>query len=48
MDATKENLLVIGLLLLFALVGAVVVGALSSETLREQGFRRLIKRWLGR
>ncbi|HEX7885720.1 MAG TPA: hypothetical protein VF474_07065 [Phenylobacterium sp.] len=48
MDATKDNLLVMGLLLLFATIGAVVVGALSSETLREQGLRRLIKRWLGR
>ncbi len=48
MNATRENLLVLGLLVLFAAIGAVVVGALSSETLREQGLRRLVKRWLGR
>jgi hypothetical protein len=48
MDATRENLIVLGLLVLFAAAGAIVVGALSSETLRRQGLRQLVKRWLGR
>jgi len=48
MNAARENLLVLGLLVAFATAGAVVVGALSSETLRQQGLRRLMKRWLGR
>lgn len=48
MDSTQENLLVLLLLLGVAALGALVVGTLSSRTLREEGLRRLVKRWLGR
>lgn len=48
MNAVQENVLVILLVLGMAAVLGVVVSVLSSETLREEGFRRLMKRWLGR
>jgi hypothetical protein len=48
MDATQENLLVLLILLGVAALGALVVGILSSRALREEGLRRLVKRWLGR
>jgi len=48
MNATQENLMVLGVLVGMASLGALVVGLLSSETLRQEGLRGMIKRWLGR
>jgi len=48
MDAAQQNLLVLVLIVIIAAVVAVFVGVLSSRTLREEGLRRLVKRWLGR
>ena len=48
MDATQQNYLILVLLVLAAAGGALLVGAFASQSLREEGFRRLIKRWLGR
>jgi len=48
MGATQQNMLVLVLILGIAGVLAVGVGALSSQTLRDEGLRRLVKRWLGR
>ena len=48
MDATQQNLLVLIGILGAAGVGAIVVATLSSQSLREQGLKRLVKRWLGR
>jgi hypothetical protein len=47
MSATQENLLVLLAILGMACVLAVIVGALSSQTLRDEGLRRVVKRWLG-
>jgi hypothetical protein len=46
-DATQLNFAVLLVLLVIAGVFAVLVGALSSRSLREEGLRRVIKRWLG-
>jgi hypothetical protein len=43
-----ENLVVLGLLGLLAGAVAVLVGVLSSDTLRHEGLRGLMRRWLGR
>jgi Mn2+/Fe2+ NRAMP family transporter len=48
MDVTQQNYLILGILLAAAATGALVVGVLSSQSLREEGLRRLIKRWLRR
>jgi hypothetical protein len=48
MNATQQNMLVLMLLVGMAAVFAVLVGVLSSQTLREEGLRRTVKRWLGR
>ena len=48
MDATQQNLLVLALIVIVAGLVAVVVGILSSRTLRDEGVRYLVKRWLGR
>jgi hypothetical protein len=48
MDAAQQNLLVLVLILSIAGVLAVFVGVLSSRTLRDEGLRRVVKRWLGR
>lgn len=48
MNATQQNMLVLAVLLGMACVFAVIVGFLSSQTLREEGLRRVVKRWLGR
>ena len=48
MSATQENLLVLIALLGMACLLALVVGVLSSQTLREEGLRRVVKRLLGR
>jgi len=47
MSAAQENFLVLAAILGIACVMAVVVGALSSQTLRDEGLRRVVKRWLG-
>ncbi len=47
MDSSQQNYLILAVLLVAAAGGALVVGALSSRSLREEGLRRLIKRWLG-
>jgi flagellar biosynthesis protein FliQ len=46
MDATQLNLMVILVVLVVAGVLGVVVAVLSSQTLRDEGVRRLVKRWL--
>lgn len=48
MSATQENLLVLIALLGMACLLALVVGVLSSQTIRDEGLRRAVKRWLGR
>jgi hypothetical protein len=48
MSATQENLLVLIALLGMACLLALVVGVLSSQSLRDEGLRRVVKRWLGR
>jgi hypothetical protein len=48
MDATQENLLVLLVILAMAGVLAVLVGVFSSQSLRDEGLRRVVKRWLGR
>jgi hypothetical protein len=48
MDATLLNFVVLFGLALLAGVSAIAVGLLSSQSLREEGLRRVIKRWLGR
>ena len=48
MNATQQNMLVLVLLLGMAGVFAVLVGVLSSQTLRDEGLRGVVKRWLGR
>jgi hypothetical protein len=48
MNATQQNMLVLVLLLGIAGVFAVLVGVLSSQSLRDEGLRRVVKRWLGR
>ena len=47
MDAMQENWLVLLALAATAAVFSVVFGVLSSRTLREDGIRRAMKRWLG-
>ena len=47
MDATLQNLLVLTAIMGAAGVGAVIVAILSSHSLRDQGLKRLVKRWLG-
>jgi hypothetical protein len=47
MDALQQNIFVLVLLVLLAGGLAVLVGILSSKSLREEGLRRLVKRWLG-
>jgi hypothetical protein len=48
MNATQQNMLVLVLLLGMAGVFAILVGVLSSQSLRDEGLRRVVKRWLGR
>ena len=48
MDAMQQNAFVMALVVSAAAVLTVVVTALFSPTLRQQGLRRLVKRWLGR
>lgn len=48
MDAMQQNALVMTVVLAGAAVLTVAVTALFSPTLREQGLRRLVKRWLSR
>ena len=48
MDAAQQNVIVLMLILGGAGLMAVLVGVLSSRTLRDEGFRRVVKRWLGR
>ena len=48
MNATQQNMFVLILLLGIAAVFAVLVGVLSSQSLRDEGLRRVVKRWLGR
>lgn len=48
MDATQLNFVVLFVLVAFAGVFAVVIGLLSSQSVRDEGLRRAIKRWLGR
>jgi len=48
MNATQQNMLVLLLLVGLAGVFAIIVGVLSSQSLRDEGFRRVVKRWLGR
>ncbi|HEY3948372.1 hypothetical protein [Phenylobacterium sp.] len=46
MDATQQNLLVLFALLGAAGVFAVFVALLSSQTLRHENLRTMVKRWL--
>ena len=46
MDATLLNMMVLLLILGIAGVLGVGVALLSSQTLRDVGLRRLMKRWL--
>ncbi len=48
MDATQENMLVILAAAGVAAVLGLIVCVLSSRTLREEGVRGVLKRWLGR
>lgn len=48
MDATQLNFAVLLALAVVAAVFAVVVALLSSRSLRDEGLRQMIKRWLGR
>ncbi len=48
MSADQLNILVLALILGVSALLAVIVGVLSSHTLRDEGLRHLIKRWLGR
>lgn len=47
MDTMQQNLLVLIALVGAAGVGALFVAALASQSLRELGLKRLVKRWLG-
>jgi hypothetical protein len=47
MDTMQQNLLVLIALAGAASVGALVVAALSSQSLRQLGLKQLVKRWLG-
>lgn len=47
-NVEAENFAVLGLLTILAVGVAVIVGVLSSETLRRDGIRALVKRWLAR
>lgn len=47
MNATQQNLMVLMLLAGSATLFAIVLGLLSSRSLRDEGLRRLFKRWLG-
>ena len=46
MDATQLNLTVLAVVLAAAGVFAVFVAALSSRSLRDEGLKNLVKRWL--
>jgi hypothetical protein len=46
MDATQLNLMVMVGVLAGAGVLAVLVALLSSQTLRREGLRQVVKRWL--
>jgi phosphotransferase system glucose/maltose/N-acetylglucosamine-specific IIC component len=46
MDSTQLNLMVIVAVLAAAGVFAIIVAALSSRTLRDEGLKNLVKRWL--
>jgi hypothetical protein len=46
MDATQQNLLVLVVLGLAAALFALLVAVLSSRSLRDEGIKRLVKRWL--
>ena len=46
MNAASQNLLVLFAVLGVAGVGAVVVALLSSQRLRHEGLRTMVKRWL--
>jgi hypothetical protein len=48
MSPIDENLVVLALLALLAGAVAVLVGVLSSDTLRHEGLRGVMRRWLGR
>lgn len=48
MDATQLNFAVLFALAVMAGAFAILVGLLSSRSLREEGLRRVVKRWLGR
>ena len=48
MNSIQENVAVLVGVLFVATIMAVLVATASSQRLREEGLRRLIKRWLGR
>jgi hypothetical protein len=48
MNAAQQNVLVLALLFGASAIFALLVGVLSSQTLRDEGLRRVVKRWLGR
>jgi hypothetical protein len=48
MTPIDENLIVLALLAVLAGAVAVLVGVLSSDTLRHEGLRGVVKRWFGR
>ena len=48
MSATQQNMLALMVILGVAVVFAIFVGVLSSQSLRDEGLRGVVKRWLGR
>ena len=48
MDATQQNMLALVAIVGVSVVFALVVAALSSRSLRDEGLRKLVKRWLAR
>jgi len=48
MNPADQNFVVLGFLTVLAAVVALLVGALSSNTLRHEGLRGVVRRWFGR
>ena len=48
MNTIDENLVVLAMLAVLAAGVALVVGILSSDTLRHEGLRGVMRRWLRR
>jgi len=48
MNPDDQNLVVLGFLTVLAAFVALLVGALASDTLRHEGIRGVVRRWLRR